>query len=88
MVPLALVMGRHAPHVLVRRPDVWVGLQVGVRVVADHMLLPPQKGGHPDLQARHHSLPLAQMLPVSLLPYLCVGPALNKYFAHLGSLRA
>ena len=54
MVPLALVMGRDAAHVLIRCPDVRVGLQVGVRMMTNHMLLPPQKGGNPDLQARRH----------------------------------
>ena len=50
MVPVALVVGRHAAHVLIRRPDVRVDLQVGVAVVPNHVLLPPQEGGHANLQ--------------------------------------
>ena len=74
MVPQTLVVGRDAPHVLIRRSDVRVGLQVGVRVVAHHMLLPPQEGGHPNLQARCPSLPFPTcMLLVSLLPHLYIG---------------
>ena len=43
MVPATLVMGRHSAHILLRGPDVWVCLQIGVGVVPHNMLLPPQE---------------------------------------------
>ena len=43
VIPLALVMGRHAADILLGSPDVRIRLQVGVRVVPHDMLLPPQE---------------------------------------------
>ena len=43
MIPVALVMRSHAAHILLGGPDVWVHLQVRVRVMPHNVLLPPQK---------------------------------------------
>lgn len=52
MIPLALVVGRHSPHILLRGSDVRVRLQVGVRVVPHNVLLPPQERGDTNLRTQ------------------------------------
>ena len=46
---MSLMVWRHTAHVLRRGPDVRIDFQVGVGVMADNVLLPPQEGGHPNL---------------------------------------